>query len=865
MTTRTPASATKAAVSVGLARGVWRAASWLLAPGAAGAQAGAQARATSTVAPTHAARAPVLDGSDADPVWREGEAITAFRVFDPVEDGDPAFRTAARVAYDARALYVFVRAHDPRPDSVVALLSRRDVRTPSDQIKVMVDSYHDRRTGYEFAVNPAGVKRDYYTFDDASEDVTWDAVWEVATRVDSLGWTAEFRIPLSQLRYPRRAGAAGNTFGLMITREVARTNERASWPLLRRSRPGIASQFAPVAGFAGLAAPRRLEAAPYAVARNASARLARPGQQPAFGRAQRQSVGADAKLGLGPNLTLDAAVNPDFGQVEADPAQLNLTAFEPFFEERRPFFVEGSGVFQFGADPTRLFYSRRVGRAPQLAGLVADASREVPGASTILGAGKLTGRLARGTTVGVLGAVTARERAGGTVVEPRTRYGVARVAQDFRDGESGVGAALTGVYRDLTGEGATRLRRSAVAGGIDARHRFGGGQYRLTGSLAASVVAGEAAAIARTQRSGVHYYQRPDARLGYDSTRTRLGGTALDLAADELAGTWRSGVSYRRISPGFETNDLGFLSRADVQSTFGYVSAVAQRPRGFWRNANATLEYAQDFTAAGLSIARSVSLSTFAELARTADRVSVTAWADNAGPVYCDRCARGGPALRLSPAYSVLVNLQRDPRRAVAPYLAAIYTTGDGGRSSLWRVRPLVALRARTNVSGEIGARYQRNRDNTQWYGAVAASGDGAARYLFAHLDQHLLSFIGRLNVGATPTLSVQLYVEPFVTTGRFTGVRELADARAAPYDARFRPHALDGPAAGFNTKQFRSSAVLRWEYRPGSALFVVWTQGRDEDGRDPGSFDASRDYRNLFGARPDNTLLVKASWWLGR
>jgi hypothetical protein len=275
-------------------------------------------------APAVAARAvraepaPELDGRDTDAVWRLAPSLGAFRVFDPTEGGEPRFRTDVRMAYDARNLYVLVRAYDARPDSIVALLSRRDVRTPSDQIKVMIDSYHDRRTGYEFAVNPAGVKRDFYTYDDSEEDVTWDAVWDVATRIDSLGWVAEFRIPLSQLRFSARAE---HTFGVMVVREVARTNERSSWPLLRRSRPGIASQFAEVTGFADFAPVRRLEVVPYAVSRNVS--TARPDD--AFGRAQRQSVGADLKYGIASNVTLDATVNPDFGQVEADPAVLNLS------------------------------------------------------------------------------------------------------------------------------------------------------------------------------------------------------------------------------------------------------------------------------------------------------------------------------------------------------------------------------------------------------------------------------------------------------------------------------------------------------------------------------------------------------------
>jgi len=214
-----------------------------------------------------AQRPPVIDGRDDDAIWKTGAPITGFRVFDPKEDGDPSAQTEIRVAYDGENLYVFARMLDSHPDSILSLLSRRDVKTQSDQIKIMIDSYHDRRTGYEFAVNPAGVKRDYYTYDDSREDITWDAVWDVATRIDSVGWTAEFRIPLSQLRYPK---APEHTFGLMIVRDIVRTAERDSWPLLRRSKQGIASQFGELTGLRGLGSPHRLEVAPYVVEKNVS-------------------------------------------------------------------------------------------------------------------------------------------------------------------------------------------------------------------------------------------------------------------------------------------------------------------------------------------------------------------------------------------------------------------------------------------------------------------------------------------------------------------------------------------------------------------------------------------------------------------
>jgi uncharacterized protein DUF5916/cellulose/xylan binding protein with CBM9 domain len=797
---------------------------------------------------------PVIDGRDDDAVWKTATAITRFRVFDPTEDGDPTFPTEAKVAYDAQNLYVFTRMFDPHPDSIVSLLSRRDVKTQSEQIKVMIDSYHDRRTAYEFAVNPAGVKRDYYEYDDSREDATWDAVWDVATTIDSLGWTAEFRIPLSQIRYPK---AADHTFGIMFMRDVVRTSERDSWPVYRRTKRTIASQFGDLTGLRGLGSPHRLEAAPYIVAKNVNAPKLN-----GFSRAQKQSIGGDLKYGVTSNLTLDATVNPDFGQVEADPAELNLTAFETFLAEQRPFFLEGTGIFSFNGDGSRLFYSRRIGRAPQLSGLVDDPNADIPATTPILGAAKLTGRLATGTSIGSLFAVTGRRAVGPVSIEPQSEYAVLRASQDFRNGESGVGSMLTLVNRQLDDASALYLRRQAVVGGIDARNRFAGGRYSLSGALASSVVRGTPEAIDRTQRNAVHYYNRPDAGLPYDPTRASLSGTDLQLKADKIAGTFTYGGLYERLSPGFETNDIGFLSQADEQIANVYAVLQSDQPRAFWRNASAQLFQYNQFTASGMPT------TNFSELYLSAEflnRMTFSAdmWADNMTAAYCDRCARGGPAVRLSPDANILVNIGGDPRKVVVPTFAAIYTVGDQGNSTLWRVRPYVTVRTRSNLSWELGTRYQRNRSDTQWFDTFGAIGSDTTHYAFAHLDQQLLSFTGRFNYTATTTMSLQLYAEPFLTTGRYFRLRELANPRAARYEDRYRPYVAPTDAANFNVKELHASAVARWEYRPGSTIFLVWTQGRDQDDRNPGTFAPTRDFRDLFGAHPDNTFLVKASYWV--
>jgi hypothetical protein len=805
---------------------------------------------------TRAERAPAIDGSDVDIAWATATRISGFRMFDPTEDADPQFATEARITYDETNLYVFVRAFDPRPDSILALLSRRDVKTASDHIKIMIDSYHDRRTGYEFAVNPAGVKRDYYTYDDGEEDPSWDAVWDVATRIDSLGWTAEFRIPLSQLRY---SPAAEHAFGVMIMRDVARNTERYSWPVYRRSRPGLASQFAEVTGFKGLGSPRRLEASPYALTRNASAVRAS-----GFERVQRNAVGADLKYGITSNLTLDVTVNPDFGQVEADPATLNLTAFETFFSERRAFFLEGTGIFQATRDADALFYSRRIGRTPQLSGLVTDPDADVPGASRILGAGKLTGRLSDGTSIGVLGALTERVHVGDVTAEPATSYAVARAVRDFNKGEHALGFIATNVHRSLDASTERFLRRDALALAVDARSRFSNGKYSLRGSLATSTVRGTASAITRTQRASVHYYQRPDDGLTVDSAATSLTGSELILTGNMSSGAVRLVTQYQRITPGFETNDLGFLSRADLQAVYSQLSLVPSKPVGSWRNTRLDVTVLEQLTAAGLS---NGSLTEVFIQGYRPDgaRYALDTWIENAFVTYCDRCARGGPAVRLSPLYNALFNWNANPKLKIAPVFAAIYTLGDGGRSMLWRVRPYVVYRPSPRVSAELGARYQRNRDNTQYLATAGAVGADTTHYLFAHLDQDLLSFTSRLDVTMRPNLTLQMYAEPFVTAGHYTNVRELASPRAAAYDARFRAYTKTAPNGDFNEKSFNASAVLRWEYRPASTLFVVWTQARDQGDRDFGTFTAGRDYRNLFAARPDNVFLVKAAYWIGR
>ena len=811
---------------------------------------------TSVAVAVRATRAPVIDGRDDDAIWTTAQVIEGFRVFDPSEDGEPRFQTQARVAYDERNLYVIVRAYDPHPDSIVARLARRDVRTTSDEIKVLIDSYHDKRSGFEFAVNPAGVKRDIAIFNDSEEDISWDAVWDATGRIDSLGWVAEFRIPLNQLRYP---AASQHTFGLAISREIARYSERHAWPVYRRSKAGIASQFGELTGLAGIASPRRLEVAPYTVAKSANV--------PAGARYEQRSqgtMGADIKYGLTSNLTVDATVNPDFGQVEADPSVLNLSAFESFFPEKRPFFLEGQGLFRFDMNCndgtcSGLFYSRRIGRSPQLGDMyVADGNVT---SSTILGAGKLTGRLSNGMSVGVLNAVTQREQApGDRTIEPQSNYFVGRVQQDFRAGKSGVGLMMTNVNRNLDQWSQDFLRRDATVVGLDTRHEFLDRRYAITAYAAGSRVEGTPEAIARTQRSGVHLYQRLGDRARYDTTRTSLSGTSFQVNFNKNGGgITRFSTGYQFISPGFEINDVGFLSRANAQNQYLWYAIQLRTPTKLYRQWMNNINEWMNWTADGLRQEVGGNVNTHMQLKNNM-WLHFGQGGNALAPSFCDNCSRGGPALRVSRSLWGWAGVEGDNRHAVIPYLFTRWMAGDEGRSHGFGIDPSVTVKVSSRFSTDVGVSYGHDVNDTQWYANFGAVGSDTTHTTFARLDQRTLAMTTRLNFTATPTLSVQLYAQPFMTGGDFSNWRELRDPRAASYQSRYQPYNA-GTLSDFNFRQYRSNTVVRWEYRPGSTLYAVWAQERTSS--DDLGFDARQDYRRLFGAHPGNVFLVKGSYWL--
>ncbi|MEW6320877.1 MAG: DUF5916 domain-containing protein [Acidobacteriota bacterium] len=805
----------------------------------------------------------VINGRLDERVWETASVIGEFVQREPAEGASPSQRTEARIAFDASAIYVGVTAHDTEPERIVGILTRRDQRSPSDWVKVVIDSYFDRRSAYEFAVNPAGVKLDRYYFNDGNSDDSWDAVWDVAVARTREGWTAEFRIPFSQLRFNQ---SDEGSVGFAVIREIGRLAETSTWPLLSRNANGFVSQFAEVHGLRRSGSPKRFELLPYTLGR-VSTRPADPTFPQLDTVRPAGTVGLDMKYAVRPGLTLTATVNPDFGQVEADPAVVNLDAFETFFQERRPFFVEGSGIFQFNMDCndgqcTGLFYSRRVGRAPQGAAQTGEGERAVtPEAATILGAAKLTGRVGR-FSLGALTALTAEEQSsitGGALgrtqtVEPFTAYSVMRARREFAN-QSNIGVMLTTTSRQIT-DAVAFLPEAAYTGGVDYDIRLSS-RFNISGFWAGSRVQGSEGAILRLQRNTVHAFQRPDAdHVALDPEATSLSGHAGAVAFGKIGGEktrFNSYLGYK--SPGFDMNDLGFQRRADERMVSNWFQWRDNVPGRFMRQWTVNINQwaGWNFDGDRLFSGGNVNMHfTWANYYSNGFGINV-----NAAPLR-DRVTRGGPAVLGAANLGLWYYANTDNRKALSfSYNGYHGRDREGGSQNSFNVwtnwRPTAA------VSVNVGLRYSLNDDPAQWVENVQA--DGRTRYVFGALDQTTAAVTVRVNYTLTPNLSIQTWAEPFVSAGRYADFREVVNGRAPAFADRFAAVAYQGNP-DFNYRSFRTTNVLRWEYRPGSTLFLVWQQGRQDQERF-GDFRPGRDFGGAFGAPAHNVFLVKLAYWL--
>ena len=869
----------------------------------------------------------VIDGRLDEAAWAKGTPITDFRQFQPNEGAPASMPTEVRILFDDEALYIGARMSDPMGrDGIRAPLARRDQllaadgnngsfnSLTTDKLAIVLDPYHNHLDEAWFEVNPAGVRGESFSGDDS-----WDPVWEAASHIDASGWTAEMRIPYSQLRFSRDSL---QTWGMQIWRYADRLNEQDMWSFWKRNESGGAPFFGHLEGLKIVDRPRQLELLPYVVSKG-QFRYASPADPYHTRHDMGVNAGADLKYLLTSNLTLDATFNPDFGQVEVDPASLNLSAFETYYDEKRPFFVAGSSAFRFGGmscyfcsntSGLGLFYSRRIGRPPQLknyvTGLAGDSGFvDTPDQATILGAAKITGRTNSGYTVGLLDAVANSETsryvtaAGAPELtqraEPLSNYFVGRVKKELRQGATTVGVALTSTVRRLDGDSVlvNRLHDNATAIGVDWSHSWDRRNYRWRGSIVGSGVSGSPSAIAATEQSSAHYFQRLDRRVGsdglfttrYDTLATALRGYGFYTRLAKENGNWLWETAQNWRSPGFEVNDLSYLDRADYKWMNANIGRQYTTPTRFYRNIMGLVGGQQQFNYDGLRTDQQAQSYFGVEFPNYWNLRSFVIHRWNTDD---DRLTRGGPTVMRNGYNFGHFQLSTDARQRAVFDVTFEGARGVSAPTHMFTFAPGVALKPAASVFIQLSPTYNSDDDAAQYVRTVTdptATAFGGKRYVFAFIRTKTVSFDTRVNWTLKPDLTLQLYAQPFFASGAYSGFREFAAPRTlrkleygrdigsiAPVPGGYAidpdsTTAGNGPAArftignpNFSYQSLRGTAVLRWEYRPGSTMFFVWTQQRQGNTAD-GDYQFSRDYSALFRDRPDNVFLIKATWWIGR
>jgi hypothetical protein len=843
-----------------------------------------------------AGQPPSIDGCLDDAAWKEGEWAGEYIQAIPAEGGVASQRTELKILYDDKHIYVAIRAYDDMT-RVTRFPSRRDGIT-GDVVGVCFDSYFDKRAGFEFDITSAGTKIDL-VLSNEGWDTTWDAVWDGKVADEANAWTAEFRIPLSQLRYGPQDQ---QVWGMHAWRWIDRLQEESQWNLLPRQGTGRLYNFGELHGIHGLKPRRRFELLPHVLGQVES--LPEEAGNPYTGSATgKGAVGIDAKVGLTSNFTLDGTVNPDFGQVEADPSVVNLTTYETFYEEKRPFFLEGKRIFTLGLagsaiagdesgtlDGDQLFYSRRIGAPPTAQPVVQDgAFLEIPGEVSLISAVKVTGKTKDGLSVGLLQSVTDNEYANVWLngaesrvpVAPTTNYVVGRVQKDWDKGNTILGGMVTSTHRWLPGDGPlSRSPSDAFTGAVDATHFFANRSYVLEGKGVFSRVTGDASAIRGLQTNPVHYYQRPDAdHLGVDANATSMQGHAGTVRVARYGNSkWLWSESARWMSPGLELNDVGYLRQADVILNEARLEFKEIDPRGAFRSYGFTLSRDDAWDFGGLKTEGRTGMEasgSFRNLWGIFGSVNVIEAPTDT------RLLRGGPAMTTSGFVSADVGVHSDQSRRLSVEVSAerhFVMDGGGSRSEVTgrvNVRP-------TNVFNfSVNASYERNVDDLQYVDTPHPG--GTARYVLGRLNQDTLGFTFRANAFITPDLSIQYYGSPFVSKGRYGQFKRAASPRAAAYPDRFYRFAASELAfvpevnayrvnegsttyafgnPDFDFREFRSNLVARWEFKPGSSLYVVWSQGRTDEQIFGKSLTSSLDALRLAPAT--NVLLVKLSYWFG-
>ncbi len=864
-----------------------------------------------------AARRPspvVMDGKLDDQAWAAAQPITEFTQFDP-EQGKPATqRTAVRFLYDDAALYVGARMDDNAGlAGIRTQVVRRDASFDSDYFQLVIDGFHDHLSRAFFVVNPSGAKQDQLGIGTSCCDSGWDPIWEVVTKIDSSGWTAEIRIPLSQLRY---SGDSVQTWGVQVRRWIQRRNEMDEWSYVPRTEAGGPPRFGHLDGLRLSGGTSNLELLPY-VASTAKAMLADPRDPYHAGVKTSIRMGLDLKYLLTSNLTLDATFNPDFGQVEVDPAVVNLSVFEVQFPERRPFFLSGSGVFSYGGfncffcsnvSSLSAFYSRRIGRPPSGADLARGQFVDVPDNSAIIGAAKITGRTANGYTIGLLNAVTGRESArftladgsrGTQTVEPLTNYFVGRIKKDMMQGNLVIGGIVTSTVRSLDSAFTPRLSDHAEFVGGDWRYTWDNRRYSFMGNAAISSTHGSRQVILQRQLGSARFFQRPDRAIrqpggfftdALDSTATVMRGGGLYARVAKDAGNWLWETAVNARTPGFENNDLALLTRTDYVWANANILRQWTKPTRWQRQTSITLGGQQQTNLEGDL--------TDQQLHTSVNTTTPQFW--NVGGFYMwhpelldERLLRGGASVKRPGTGYLQLNVNTDSRRRLTLSTNPSYSWNDkGGWGST------LNLFARYRPSGKITASFGPSwNDSRSLLQYVTVRNDPTAtafagkRYVFSSLKQKQLVLETRLSMTFTPTMSFEMFMQPLLASGHFLDFKEFDAPRKGEFSTFGRDrgtlsaqtdstglvsrYTIDPDGAGaaapfsfsnpdFTLRSLRGNAVYRWEFKPGSVLYVAWTHSRT--GQDQqGDLSFGRDQQALFSAQPDNVFLVKASWWYAR
>lgn len=843
----------------------------------------------------------LVDGILSESEWQR-PGVNDFTQRNPIEGAVPTQKTEVWVAYDDEALFVAAQLYDTAPDSIVDRIARRDASLNADWFYLGIDSYHDRRTGVFFGVYASGAVADGSLFNDSWDDDSWDGVWGSAAKINGKGWAVEMRIPYSQLRFTQQAEY---TWGINFARKIERNNEEDFFVMVPKKESGWVSRFADLTGIRDIHPPARLEVMPYVVI--STTQTNQYSRWDPMNKRSRYTgnMGADLKVGLGSNLTLNAAINPDFGQVEVDPASVNLTQYETYYEEKRPFFVEGANFLNYGFGGANnnwgfnfgtpdFLYTRRIGRAPE-GKRQHSGDTKMPDRSHIIGAAKLTGKLDEGWSLGTIQAVTSSENAKtdsngvrfSDVVEPLTYYGIVRSLYEHDKGRQGLGIIGTAAVRNLNKDYLDdQFNNGSYAFGIDGWTNLDTSRtWVITGWMAGTLIAGSAERMASVQQSYLHYFQRPDvSHVSFDASRRSLTGYGGRVAVNKQQGNFQFNSAIGVVSPGFDSNDLGYHPRTDVLNGHVVVGYAWFEPDGIFRSKSFNIATYRSYNFGGYRIADGYMGFVYGSF--------MNYWSTNGNisysPAYVDEYrTRGGPMMKTTPGYSFNFGFSSDSRKMITGGLGVYGSRSESGSYTV-EFDPSIGFKPTAGINVNISPYFKRLFGMAQYITTVSdptATSTYGARYIFSKIDQSELAASIRVEWTFTPTLSLQLYMQPLISAVQFMDFKELKQPKTFTFnhygdngstisyiDSSNR-YLVDPDGAGpdssftfdkpdFKSISLRGNIILRWEYLPGSTMYFVWTHG-GSDYASNGDFNLHRDLNNLVSTPlHEDVLLIKLTYW---